>query len=191
MYKLGYDNQEILPLAAIKMGDTWYAIVFASDSFEYSEAFTTTVVTILEPLPITVYLPIVSNNYTGILHDEFYEPNNHPIHAYGMLTSNSIYDAYPNDFEDWYTFILTETTSIDVIVKNYASVGQVLIYKDHIDKQKLPLMAYDARSLPNIQIPMHIPYSRLEDLSPGTYYVRIYTASNTSTTKLYQLQLDY
>ena len=76
-----------------------------------------------------VFLPTVIR-YFGEP-DGFYEPNDNWQEAYGPLVFDQVYEAYPNDTEDYYYVQLAAGATINVSVEDYvptSSYGTLALY---------------------------------------------------------------
>lgn len=110
----------------------------------------------------------------------YYEENDKLSEACELLPGE-IYVAYPDDIEDIYYFVLTQTTSVNVQVTNYQALdpsgqgGQLLIYEDS-DTGVIAREIYlqGAGGVPNKYFP-----TGLRNLGSGKYYVRVYTYDGT------------
>ncbi|MGB0384240.1 MAG: hypothetical protein ACPGWR_05380 [Ardenticatenaceae bacterium] len=206
-----FENQSIIPASETSGGERWQATIYAFDGYEYSQKLRTTEIQI----PYRLYLPLIITGQTPNQPDQPtptasptntptptpsptptpapFEPNNSSQEAYGPLVFGQIYEAYPEDQNDWYYIILDETTSLELIVKNYtpAPGGQLIVYQEYFDTHNQPqrrLIAHDGRQQPNMQIPNELNPNALKELPPGKYLIRIYTVANQSSDTLYQLQ---
>jgi hypothetical protein len=103
---------------------------------------------------------------------KYYEPNDRCEDAYGPLAFGQDYLAYPDDQEDYYTFLLPTAGTVDVTVSNYVPTtdnGQLLVYGPAVgDACGEQVGQFGEPGLTAMWI---------NDLSlgPGTYHVRIRT----------------
>lgn len=109
------------------------------------------------------------------------EPYNTWRDAYGPLEPNSIYSAYPNDKNDYYTFTLDRTTKATLRVIGYVADGQVLVRGQNLEE-----IAKDFNKPPDDGI-MTVS---LPNLPPGRYFVQIFSASALSQSVLYAMTLE-
>ncbi len=188
----GYNDQEYLPASATSVGDNWYATVAANDGIEYGPAVKSNVVTITEARIPNIYLPIVllGEGQKVCDPDLYYEENDCRRQACELLPGET-YVAYPDDIEDIYYFVLTQTTSVNVWVINYqaSEPGQLLVYDESYTIRSIARDPYlqEMGGVPNKYFP-----DGLKNLDSGLYYVRVYTYDGTfNTTQSYHLTITY
>jgi hypothetical protein len=100
------------------------------------------------------------------------------------LLSGQISKAYPDDPDDWYVVVLTQTASIKVQLTNYQANGQLLLYsRDLSQNLGRRFIAYD-HSKSTMNIPGKSGPNRLP---PNIYYIRVYSIGQTNKNVLYQL----
>ena len=128
------------------------------------------------PLPVTyVYLPVLLNNYPPI------EPNNNCGQAYPIGIGTN-YEFTSDDVEDWYAITLTSQQNVTVVLSSFESVqGQLLAYGGTCGGS-LQLLQNDGS-------PSTTKTLNLNNLAPGTYYIRVYSDPVTNTT--YRLQVTF
>jgi hypothetical protein len=135
------------------------------------------------PLP-RIYLPLnlrdpyapacaSTNNYC--------EDNDTWDIAYGPLRPGGSYNAYSDDAEDIYFINLNTSTTVTVQVSGYQASGQLFIYDEQLNE-----LGWD-NNPDNDQVLTLGPLN----LSPGKYYIRIYTAEPFNPSDLYQLVVTY
>jgi hypothetical protein len=116
-------------------------------------------------------------------YDPYCEENDSYSTAYGPLLSWNAHQAFPDDENDYYYFVLPSARTVDIVVSNFAptSSNGDLIIRD----EALQLKA--SFGLPGQTV------MRIDDLAlaAGKYYVHVYTASNYSNSQLYTLQVTY
>jgi hypothetical protein len=198
-----YDGRRHLPASATSVGERWFAAVTAHDGFEYGQVIASNIVTIAAgPVVIhDIYLPLVLRNYeTESLLDEYYEDNDTQDQAY-PLNFGRVYQAYPDDQDDWYYVFLDQTSFLDVQVENYVALGQLVVYEpDPGNDPPRRVIANDGRGLPTMALPnedfaealTHLPEAEPgTGLPPGRYYIRIYSSGDFSSEQLYRLITAY
>lgn len=183
-------NEEFLPVSATSGGDRWHATIEAFDGYEYGPPAQTASVTI-SPLSrsVNLYLPAVLQAYSGP--DSPFEENNISGLAYGPLAFDQVYQAHPNDLNDWYFFTLNETSSVKVELQNYNATGKLSIYKETFDEENELYEELIARDGPEAQvIPNQSDPSLLTDLAPGKYLIRIFSVRGTNKDQKYDLKVS-
>jgi len=133
-----------------------------------------------------VYLPMIVKNFINYAPpcgpgNDYCEDYDTRGQAYGPLESGTGYSAYPDDSNDYYYVILTESTSITVQVTGYQTEGQLMVY----DEDEITL----GRDWNNAGGDGVMTVGPL-DLGAGRYYIRVYT-SVTNATSLYTLTTTY
>ncbi len=119
------------------------------------------------------------------------EPNGQekdPTNANGPLVSGTTYRGYPNDPDDYFFFELSSQATVEVLVEQFAptsSNGTVSLYGPAVGGKRGKLIDYYGE--PGDASMALEPHT----LGPGTYYVRVYTAGNHSTTQAYRLTVTY
>lgn len=127
-----------------------------------------------------IYLPLVLRNFFI----SPYEPNNSANEAYGPLQNAHVYYAYPDDQEDWYYFNLPTVGTITVRVEQFSGGGgRLMVYTENDTTTPVPGGYWSTGGatmsvMPNLS-------------SPGKYYIRVYTGSDTNTSTLYRLSVTY
>jgi len=123
------------------------------------------------------YLPIIFQDYNDCYLDE---PNDILEDAKPVI-SGRWYCALPDDVEDYYTFSLTITATVNVEIHNYtpAESGQLLLYDADFNQEG---------HCGNDEQSKHIGP---KTLGPGQYYVRIYTSDKYDDQHLYNLKVTY
>jgi len=133
-----------------------------------------------------IHLPVVLRNYPT--RDTYYEENDHWLAAYGPLAMCQIYQAYPDDTDDYYCFELSAQAMVNINVENFAptsSNGTVALYGPAVgDERGEQIDYYGELAHSSMSLGPH-------SLRPGKYYIRVYTASSHSTTQLYSLTVNY
>jgi hypothetical protein len=117
-----------------------------------------------------------------------FEENDSQDQAYGPLIPGYLYIAPPDDPEDWYFFVLSQTSSISVKITNYSAIGQLVIYVDNPDSNPpRQILANDGRGKTLMEIPNELLPNALDDLSPGRYFVRVYSTDKFNAIQNYHL----
>lgn len=127
-----------------------------------------------------VYLPLVVRNMVSYAPpcgplNNYCEENDTWQQAYGPLQPNASYTAYPDDAEDFYYILLLSAAQVTFSVTNYQASGWLIVYSESYTE-------IGRRPAQNNQI-IAGPYN----LSPGKYYIRIYTSQPYNSTALYTL----
>jgi uncharacterized repeat protein (TIGR01451 family) len=195
VHQQDYDDMEHLPYTATLPGQDWYAKIAPYDGYEYGYEVTATAVTIITecvpppppPVVITINLPILLRNHPE---PQLYEVNDKCEQAYGPLFPDQAYDAYPEDIDDWYYLDITDTLSIHVLVTNHQAVGQLLVYHESDCSTHI---GQDGRNpgSPTKEVPNEVAPDDLKNLSPGRYYIRVYSSGGRNTNHLYRLIVTY
>jgi len=136
--------------------------------------------------PPRVYLPInLKDAFSYAIpceltnYCEHYETQ---LTAYGPLRPGGNYTAFPDDASDYYFINLVTPATVTVQVTGYSATGQLIVY----DKDGTTELGRDYD-------PDHngvMTFGPL-NLSPGKYYVRIYTSGGFNTSSLYSLVVTY
>ncbi len=126
--------------------------------------------------------------------NSYYEENDNRSQACELLPGQT-YVALPDDEEDVYYFVLTQTTSVNVRVTNYHPLdpsgqgGQLLIYDESDNTGSIAREPYLQGT---VELPSKDCPDCLTNLDPGKYYVRIYTYPGTFNSETpYQLTITY
>jgi hypothetical protein len=168
---------------------------------EYGSVITSNEVIIGESPPVwrNSYLPLALGSF-GYRWDSFCEENDSQDIAC-PLNFDQVYDAYPDDLEDWYYVFLDQTSFLDVQVTDYVALGQLVVYEPASElNPPRRLLANDGRGLPTMELPnallpnalTHLPGQPPgTGLPPGRYYIRVYSSGDLSTEQLYHLITAY
>ncbi len=199
-----YNDQEYLPTSATSVGDNWHATVALNDGIEYGPTVESNVVTIAaspSPTPSNIHLPVVARILVEpprVCNPElYYEENDSPSQAC-ELSPGKTYVAYPNDINDAYYFVLTQTTWVEVKVANYkaSEPGRLFIYGSHDATKSIVMDPYlshldEMSGVPNKYYPDKVRLPPCPSLN-APYYLRIYTYDGTfNTTESYTLTINY
>ncbi len=134
-------------------------------------------------LPHMVYLPLVIKHwdacFLGPLGFWEIEDNDSFEQANGLLCFDHDYYAYPDDPDDYFAFVAGEGTAV-VEMWNYVpeDYGQLLLYDESYQ-----MVGWDPDPSDGWRI--------VAGTTPGTYYVRIYTADAFSSTAPYTLRTTF
>ncbi len=127
-----------------------------------------------------VYLPLTTKNWFN----SPYEPHNSPTDAYGPLRADVVYQAYPDDPEDWYFFNLPGARDVTVEVSDFTGRdGRLMVYAAEDTDSTVPDGDDSSGGSTMIVTP--------SDLPSGKYYIRVYTGGSTNVTTLYNLIVSY
>jgi PKD repeat protein len=130
-----------------------------------------------------VYLPLVFRDWNpcalGPSGFEEIEENNTFATANGLLCSGVDYYGYPDDSDDYFAFVAGQGSAV-VEMWDYApgDYGQLLLYDEEHQ-----MVGWDPDPTDGWQIAVA--------LTPGRYYVRIYTAGGYTSTEAYTLRVTY
>lgn len=191
----------ILGPAVEPVNSQWYATVAPHDGVEYGASLQTEVVTI-EPnpdRPSDTYLPVVlvspeevggGNPSTArCLAENYYEDNDSRAEAC-QVKPGETYIVQPDDVEDVFYFVLTQTASIQIEIAGYQAgePGQLLLYDGFDNTTSLAAERYlmGQGQIPNAGAPT------VGNQMVGKHYIRIYTypdAFQPGTT--YELRFNY
>jgi len=184
-----YNDKEILPASATNVGEKWHATIAPNDCLEYGMPLTTQPTEPVIPFTVkaTIYLPVLMKDYTPPQVGP-YENNNWADYAYGPLEFTRVYTANPEDTEDWYYVVLTQTASFSVKVTDYQVKGQLAIYDSGLN-----LLSADGVHNQSMEVPNWYDFYVLYNLKPGTYYLRIHTYpfENNTSNKPYRLIVTF
>ena len=143
--------------------------------------------TAVRPLQIVrsraVYLPLVSKDWNSceLGPSGFWEneENDDFAAANGLLCSETDYYGYPDDSDDYFSFAAGQGSAV-VEMWDYApgDYGQLLLYDG--DYQ---MVGWDPDPMDGWRIAV--------DITPGKYYVRIYTAAGYTLTEGYTLRVTF
>jgi hypothetical protein len=101
--------------------------------------------------------------------NNYCEPNDRALQAYGPLQPSVSYQAYPEGDEDYYSIYLTSSASIKVDLTDYKAVGCLFLY-DGTGTEIPPRDCSFEDQTMNITANLSVP-----DGSVHIYYIRIYT----------------
>lgn len=205
-----YNDNPIFPEQVTQEGQILTVTVKPHDGFEYGEMITTAVTIGPPKSPTPIYLPLLTKTQPPVTVTPTptstptmtptpvppcspagrYEPNNRYDEACPIELNQKIIGSYPDDMNDVFSFILTENSSITVKVTNYAAYhpyGQLVVY-DSFDREKdigRDPYLHGEGTVPNRFFP-----NALQDLSPGRYYVQIYTCEGAfNANEAYSLEV--
>jgi hypothetical protein len=140
-----------------------------------------------------LYLPIILDKYPF---GPTYCEENDTQETACSLDFGQTYDFKPDDEDDWYSVVLPQTASLDVLVTDYLPEltnheGQLVVYKTCFTcEPPREFLGHDARGLSTMHVPgAGNPYA-LRNLSPGIYYIRVYNPVETGTA-LYHITVTY
>jgi hypothetical protein len=132
-----------------------------------------------------VYIPLILRNHIAYAAacgptNNYCEDYDASETAYGPLKPGQAYQAYPNDEKDYYYFLVLNTASVTVRVTNYQAVGQLIVRRED-----LSVVGQD------VEDPITDGILQVtSNLSPGKYYVQIYTTSGYHQNTLYSLTVN-
>jgi len=136
----------------------------------------------------TIYLPVVLRNYIHYAppcsaNNDYCEPYDTWQTAYGPLAPGVAYRAYPNynHDQDYYYFVVLNPASVTVRVTDYEAVGQVIVRTE--DLTEIGKDVEDPYSDGKLEV-------GLTNLSPGKYYIQLYTTSVRDSHALYTLEVE-
>jgi sugar lactone lactonase YvrE len=129
-----------------------------------------------------VYLPLTLRSFSSVTSP--YEPNDTPSQAHGPIGPSVIYQAYPDDTEDWYFFNLPGARDVTVEVSDFTGGdGRLMVYAAEDTDITVP-DGDDSSGGPTMTVTP-------SDLPSGKYYIRVYTGGSTNVTTLYNLTVSY
>ena len=126
-----------------------------------------------------IYLPSLLKNYVSYFEGPFEaEPNDSAAQANGPIRSGQVYHGYPDDENDYFYFTTQTSGTIIVDLTDHSGGGvQMLLYYQTVGN--------------TVGIDNAAPYQIVYNGAPGTYYVRIYTASGFNSDTPYALRVTY
>ncbi len=125
------------------------------------------------------YVPVVVKEPIFYFEDPFeFEPNDSTAQANGPLRSGVEIEGYPDDENDYFSIRTLSPGTITVELNDHTGTGvQMLVYYQEAGN--------------TVAIDNTAPYALSYSGEPGTYYIRIYTASGFNTTTPYRLTVTY
>jgi hypothetical protein len=126
-----------------------------------------------------IYAPAVMREPIFYFDNPFeFEPNDSPAQANGPLRPGWEIQGYPDDENDYFSILTKNSGTITVDLSDHTGGGvQLLVYYQSAGN--------------TVAIDNSAPYALSFSGAPGTYYVRIYTASGYNTTTPYRLMVTY
>jgi hypothetical protein len=120
-----------------------------------------------------IYLPVMLKSFTRYAppcsaSNDYCEDYDTPQAAYGPVEPGVAYRAYPEDEKDYYYFLVVEPASVTVRVTNYWAVGQLIVRDENL--VQIGRDVEDPINDRRLEVV-------LSNLSPGKYYVQLYTGS--------------
>lgn len=135
------------------------------------------------PEKLSVFLPITMRDYCEINYFMNYieeEPNNSWDQANGNLMIGDVYQGYPNDLKDYFSFYLCQTEDIKISLSNYlVGKGQLQLFYQSISN----LVSYDYKAGPERMI-------NYPSAPPGKYFVYIATTEGFNDSSQYFLVIS-
>jgi hypothetical protein len=107
------------------------------------------------------------------------EPNNTACAAWPIATGQT-YQAYPDDNEDWYSFDVTRTSTIQLATSNYSATGQFFLYRQNTACSDIAQVTYVAQSAGGFIV---------SGQPAGHYFIRIATSAGWNINVLYAFQV--
>jgi hypothetical protein len=143
---------------------------------------------VLSPELETCHLPVAARHWIEYAprcgeSNAYCESHNTPETAYGDLEPNADYQAYPDDRDDYYYFVLNRAQETTITLREYRAEGDLVLYR-HRAKSEPEMITHWSESGPDMQLGPR-------DLRAGRYYVRVYTASDHTDTEPYTLTVAY
>ncbi len=125
-------------------------------------------------------LPTTLNAYRPSFTNREIEPNNSGAEANGPLQSGVVVSGFANDVSDYYRLTVSTSGTLSATLANPQGQGtQLQLYRDPVSTATL----VDSDGLP--------PYAITAAVTPGVYYVRVYTAGGYTSAQPYQLQVTF
>ncbi len=125
-------------------------------------------------------LPTTLNVYRPPFTNREIEPNNSGAEANSPLQSGVLVTGFANDVSDYYRLTVTAAGSLSATLTNPQGQGtQLQVYRDPVSTATL----VDSDGLP--------PFAINAAVTPGAYFVRVYTAGGYTSTQPYQLQVTF
>lgn len=125
-------------------------------------------------------LPTTLNAYRPPFTNREVEPNNSGAEANGPLQSGVIVSGFANDVSDYYRLTVSAAGTLSATLGNPQGQGtQLQVYRDPVSTATL----VDSDGVP--------PFAINAAVTPGVYYVRVYTAGGYTSAQPYQLQVTF
>jgi hypothetical protein len=133
-----------------------------------------------------VYLPAMLKNFLSYAEpcsasNRYCEDYDTYQTAYGPLEPDVAYRAYPDDEKDYYYFLVHNPASVTVRVTDYWAIGQVIVRREDLTE-----IGKDWEDPVNDGILQVV----LPGLSPGKYYIQLYTTSGHNQDTPYTLTIS-
>ena len=122
-------------------------------------------------------LPVIIYGQPGIVGPIESEPNNSISQANGPILLNSVYQGFPNDLSDYYSFTLT-------------SAGQLQIVLTGITGRDPQLHLYYNSSGNRVGYDPEAPYVINHSGQPGQYWVRVVVVDDYNQTTPYTVRVN-
>ncbi len=125
-------------------------------------------------------LPATLNGYRPAFTNREVEPNNSGAEANGPVQSGVAIAGYANDTSDYYRLTVSIAGTLSAAVLNPQGQGtQLQVYRDPVSTGTL------------VQSDGVPPYAINATVTPGVYYVRVYTAGGFTSAAPYTLQVTF
>ncbi len=134
----------------------------------------------LVDLSLYVRTPIIQNRDRPPFSTLEVEPNNSGAEANGPLRSGVSVSGYANDVSDYYRLTVTATGTLTAALTNPQGQGtQLQLYREPVSTNTL------------VQSDGVPPYTLSAGVTPGVYFVRVYTAGGYTSAVPYSLQVTF
>lgn len=131
-------------------------------------------------LSLYVRAPIIQNRDRPPFSTLEVEPNNSGAEANGPLRSGVSVSGYANDVSDYYRLTVTAAGTLTAALTNPQGQGtQLQLYREPVSTNTL------------VQSDGVPPYALSAGVTPGVYYVRVYTAGGYTSAVPYSLQVIF
>lgn len=131
-------------------------------------------------LATRILLPVVQNAHRPPFVVREAEPNNSSAEANGPLGSGVAVTGYADDTNDYYRLTVSTAGTLSAAIDQPQGLGtQLQLYREPVSLGTL------------VQSDTVAPYALSAAVTPGVYYVRIYTVGGFTTTAPYTLRVTF
>lgn len=134
----------------------------------------------LADLSLRVLVPALQKSDRPPFSTTEVEPNNTSVDANGPVVSGVTISGFANDASDYYRLTVTAAGTLSAAITNPQGQGtQLQLYREPVSTATL------------VQSDGVAPYAFAVGVTPGVYYVRVYTAGGYTSTAPYSLQVTF
>ena len=134
----------------------------------------------LADLSLRVLVPALQNGDRPPFSTSEVEPNNTSVDANGPVVSGMMITGFANDVSDYYRLTVTAAGTLSAAITNPQGQGtQLQLYREPVSTATL------------VQSDGVAPYAFTVSVTPGVYFVRVYTAGGHTSAAPYSLQVTF